>query len=46
MTDVKFALNAGIKVVGVFKSSKNKDLLLPHADAVVSKISQLLEVIE
>lgn len=46
MTDVKFALNADIKVVGVYKSSKNKELLLPHADAVVSKISQLLEVIE
>lgn len=46
MTDVKFALNAGIKVIGVAKSKSNADRLSPHADMVISKISALKEIVE
>ena len=46
MTDVRFAKNAGIKVISLATTKKNKDALLPHADVVVSSISEILEVLK
>jgi len=46
MTDVKFAKNAGIFVIGVAKAESNKAILLGEADTVISKISELCELIE
>lgn len=45
MTDVNFARNSGIAVVGIAKTLKNRALLAPHADAVVSEISELLDIL-
>lgn len=41
MTDVKFARNAGIAVVCVAKTEKNRAILSPVADAVISDLSTL-----
>ena len=46
MTDVRFAKNAGIAVIGVAKTDKNKAVLTPFADAVISNLSDLLEILE
>jgi len=45
MTDVTFAKNAGIPVIGVAKTEKNKQILAPHADIVVSDLSHILEIL-
>ncbi|MBE6733556.1 MAG: HAD family hydrolase [Ruminococcaceae bacterium] len=46
MTDVNFAKNAGITVVCVAKTDKNKAVLSPFADAVISSLSDLLDILE
>jgi len=46
LTDMNFAKNAGVKAIGVAKSIENKNILMPHADAVLDDISQILEVID
>lgn len=46
MTDVTFARRAGISVCAVASSIKAREALLPHADAVISKISELAELTE
>lgn len=46
MTDIKFAQNAGIKVIGVSKSDKNKEKLSPYAEAVISELSVLSDILE
>lgn len=45
LTDVKFAKNAGISVVGVAKTPENRATLAPHANAVVPAISSLPEIL-
>ena len=45
-TDVKFARNAGIKVICIAKNEKNKARLLPLADAVVSSFSELYSILD
>ena len=46
MTDVRFAKNAGIKVIGVAKTKLNRNALTPLADTVIDAISELGGVIE
>ena len=46
LTDVFFARNGGIKIVGVAKSDTNRSLLDTEADVVVPDISYLPEVLE
>lgn len=46
MTDVTFARRAGISVCALASSTKAREALLPHADAVISKISELVELTE
>lgn len=46
MTDVRFARNAGIRVIGVAKHPENRALLAEQADAVVHDVSGLLEILE
>lgn len=46
MTDINFAKNANISVVGVGKSKKNREKLLPYANAVIKDISQISSVLE
>ena len=46
MTDVLFAQNAGIAVVGLAKNDNSKKVLAPHADMVLSALSQLLDILE
>lgn len=46
VTDVTFARRAGISVCAVARSTKAREALLPHTDAVISKISELLELTE
>ena len=46
MTDITFAKNAGIKVIALAKSERNKQMLEPYADAVIPRISSLLELLE
>ena len=45
MTDVNFAKNSGIAVIGVAKTDKNKSILAPYTDAVISEISDLLDIL-
>ena len=45
MTDVNFAKNSGIAAIGVAKTPKNRSLLAPYADAVISEISDLLSIV-
>ena len=45
MTDVRFAQNAGIKVVSLAQSEGNRDILAPHADVVIPSLSHLAEVL-
>ena len=44
VTDALFAGNAGIKMIGIAKSKKNKELLGLHTDTVISSLSELLEI--
>ena len=46
MTDVRFAKNAGIMVVGLAQNEGNRAILAPHADVVVSSLSQLADVLK
>ena len=46
MTDVRFARNAGIRVIGVAKRPESRALLAEHADAVLCDVSGLLEILE
>lgn len=46
MTDVKFARNAGIKVIGVGATEQSRALLADFADAVVPDISYVYDVIK
>ncbi|MBP3582687.1 MAG: HAD-IA family hydrolase, partial [Clostridia bacterium] len=46
MTDVTFARRAGISVCALASSIKAREALLPRADAVISKISELVELTE
>ena len=46
MTDVKFARNAGIKVIGVGATEQGRSLLAAHADAVVPDISYVHGIIK
>lgn len=45
MTDMRFAKNAGIAVVGIAKCEGNKEVLAPHADAVIPDPSHLLDLL-
>lgn len=45
-TDVDFARNAGIRVIGIAKADVNREILCGIADAVLPAISQLSCVIE
>lgn len=45
LTDVNFAKNAGIKVIGVAKHEQNKKILQGKADVVIEDLSALLEII-
>ncbi|MBE5873722.1 MAG: HAD family hydrolase [Lachnospiraceae bacterium] len=46
LTDVCFARNGGIKIIGVAKSNENRCILEKQADVVIPDISHVLEVIE
>ncbi len=46
MTDIKFARNAGISVIGVATNDVGSAQLAPYADAVISKISELTKILE
>lgn len=46
LTDVAFARNAGIAVIGLAKNEQNKSLLTSRADVVVEKISDILSVLD
>ena len=45
MTDVKFARNAGMDVIGVGTTEKNRQRLIPYADFVVEDISYIHDII-
>ena len=45
MTDVSFARNSGIAVIGVAKTDRNRSALAPYADAVISEMSELLDIL-
>lgn len=46
MTDIRFARNAGIFVIGVGETQKSRERLMPYADAVIPDISYLPDIIE
>ena len=45
-TDVKFARNAGIKVICIAKNEINKNKLSPLSDAVISNYKELYDIIK
>lgn len=45
MTDVRFAANAGIPVIGLAKNERNRAILALHADRVISSIGRLPELL-
>lgn len=45
MTDMNFAKNAGIASIGIAKTDRNRAVLEPYADVVISKISHLANII-
>ena len=45
LTDVEFAKNAGIKVVGVAKHTQNRKILQGQADIVIDDLSSILQII-
>lgn len=45
MTDINFAKNAGIMVIGVAKTNQNKQILAPRADAVITDLSHIFEIL-
>lgn len=46
MTDIRFARNAGISVIGVGETANSRERLIPYADAVIPDISHLFNVIK
>ena len=46
MTDIRFARNAGIFVIGVGETQKSRERLMPYADAVIPDVSYLPDIIE
>lgn len=46
MTDIRFARNAGISVICVGEKANSLKQLMPYADAVVSDVSHLTDVIK
>lgn len=46
MTDVHFARNAGISVVGVAKRAAHREFLAPHVDHLVAEIAELPALLE
>lgn len=46
LTDVNFARNAGIKVIGLAKNARNKEILTPFADVVISELSDLPSILK
>lgn len=46
MTDVNFAKNAGITIIGVAKNEQNMQILKPHTDTVIPNLSNLLGMLE
>lgn len=46
LTDVSFAKNGGIRVIGVAKSENNKKILEKEADNVMPDISYLFDILE
>ena len=46
MTDVNFARNAGIAMIGFAKNDKNKSILSSQTNTVISEMSRLLEILE
>ncbi len=45
MTDIRFARNGGIRVIGVAKTEENRAYLASEADAVVEDISHVADVL-
>ena len=45
MTDIRFARNGGIRVIGVAKTEENRAYLAAEADAVVEDISRVADVL-
>ncbi|MBQ7339358.1 MAG: HAD family hydrolase [Clostridia bacterium] len=45
LTDVKFAQNAGIKVIGLAKNEQNKKVLQDRADVIINDLSALPEIL-
>ena len=46
MTDMRFAMNAGIPAIGIAKSASNANILAPHAKAVIRDPSHLPEILK
>jgi len=46
LTDIDFAKNGGIKVIGVAKSDANKKVLTGKANVIIPDISHIFEVLE
>ena len=46
MTDVRFARNAGIRVVGMAKSKQNEDILKGQADVLIRDVADMLNIVE
>ena len=46
MTDVRFAKNSGMPVAILAPDAERKELFSPYADIIISKISDLLSIIE
>lgn len=46
MTDMLFAKNAGIAAIGVAKNEQNAQILKPHAEMVISDLSNLLKIVQ
>ncbi len=45
MTDVRFARNCGMAVIGIGETEQKAERLRPHADAVIPDISHVIDVI-
>ena len=45
ITDTHFAKNAGIMMIGVAKNEKNKALLMPYTDVIISELSHLTDIL-
>lgn len=46
MTDVRFAKNAGIKIISLAQKEENRAQLCDYADVIVDDLTKLLEIIE